>query len=47
MIEYMFYIPLFHYHIEDWSNVKLKLLEALEYIPKSDPNRPTGQPASK
>ena len=47
MIEYMFYIPLFHYHIEDWSNVKLKLLEALEYIPKSDPNSPTGQPASK
>ena len=47
MIEHMFYVPLFHYRIEDWSNVKLKLLEALEYIPKSDPNSPTGQPASK
>ena len=29
------------------SSGSLKLLEALEYIPKSDPNSPTGQPASK
>ena len=47
MIEYMFFVPLFHYQIEDWSNVKLKLLEAIKDIPMSDPNKPTGQPAPK
>ena len=47
MIEYMFYIPLFHYQIDDWSNVKPKLLEAIKEIPRSDPNKPAGQPAPR
>jgi len=47
MIEYMFYIPLFHYHIEDWSNVKPRLVEAIKVMPQSNPDRPTGQPAPK
>jgi hypothetical protein len=47
MIEYMFYVPLFHYHIETWENIKPKLLEAIEKMPISNPDKPTGQPAPK